>query len=570
MAATFGNRTRLLLRRSGPVHGRLVKVRKAFGWRNVARDTVAPEAVTAVSAAATNQHVTVSEDAPVVRDDVQQLETTTWQAADPTLPPEPVIESDSVLNSEHGKKSRRSRRITARLGHRSLLRLGSLELLHRPGHHKQDGVSVVDEQDAPETGPSVPDDGRVLRVLDLAIRVGEVLLSSGEAVAETTTTMLRLADLSGLPSCEVDITFTSITISCHRGNVALPITTMRLVQYRSLDLTRLDEVAKLVHRFEQHEIDLEQAAAQLNEITAAKHPYPRWLATLAYAVMAGAAAALFGAGWAASLVAFLATAVIDRIGRLLNRRGLPMFFQQVAGAFLATGITAVLFYFNVLPSSTAPSLVVAAAITVLLSGLSVVGAVRDAIDGFPLTATGRAAEIAMYSAGLLAGVVLVLKAANHFGIQLAVAAALPVSAGSTVERLFAAGLVSGCFALASYAPVRFLPATAGAGLASWGFYTLFQHFGLGPVAATGLAAVGLGAFAGNLHRYLGVPSLVLTVAGITPLLPGFAAYRGFYQLAVAESTDGVLTIMIALATGLALAGGVALGEWLTTTMRGRG
>jgi uncharacterized membrane protein YjjP (DUF1212 family) len=438
-------------------------------------------------------------------------------------------------------------------------------------HHRGNGVGddriISGEARQPAPGPSVPDDAHVLQVMDLAIQVGEVMLSSGEAVAETTATMLRIADLGGLPSTEVDITFTSITMSCHRGKVALPVTTMRLVHHRSLDLTRLDQVARVVSRLEQGEIDLVSAAGALEDITAARHPYPRWLSTFAWAGMAASVAALYGAGWAAALVAFVATGAIDRIGRVLNRNGLPLIFQQVCGALLATGFTATLMYFRVLPVSTATSLVIAAAITVLLSGLSVVSAVRDAIDGFPLTAAGRAGEVAMYSAGLLAGVVLALKAANHFGIELAVDSPLPATTGAGLLRVLAAGAASGCFALASYAPVRYLPGAFGVGVASWGFYTLFQYADFGPVASTGMAAIGLGAFAGNLHRYLGVPSLVLTVAGITPLLPGFTAYRGFYQLAVAGVTEGLVTIMLALATGLALAGGVALGEWMTSRIR---
>jgi uncharacterized membrane protein YjjP (DUF1212 family) len=440
-------------------------------------------------------------------------------------------------------------------------------LRHHRGNGAHEDEAVSGEAIDPAPGPSVPDDAHVLQVMDLAIQVGEVMLSSGEAVAETTATMLRIADNGGLPSTEVDITFTSITMSCHRGKVALPVTTMRLVHHRSLDLTRLDQVARVVSRLEQAKIDLVTAASALEDITAAKHPYPRWLATLAWASMAASVAALYGAGWAAALVAFAATGAIDRIGRLLNRNGLPLIFQQVCGALLATGFTATLMYFRVLPVSTATSLVIAAAITVLLSGLSVVSAVRDAIDGFPLTAAGRAGEIAMYSAGLLAGVVLALKAASHFGIELAVDSPLPATTGAGLLRILAAGGASGFFALASYAPLRYLPGAFGVGIASWGFYTLFQYADFGPVASTGMAAIGLGAFAGNLHRYLGVPSLVLTVAGVTPLLPGFTAYRGFYQLAVAGVTEGLVTIMLALATGLALAGGVALGEWMTSRMR---
>ena len=65
-------------------------------------------------------------------------------------------------------------------------------------------------------GPEVPDDRHVQQVIDLCIRIGEVLLSSGEGSGETTETMLRVADAFGLSAVDVDVTFTAITNCCHR------------------------------------------------------------------------------------------------------------------------------------------------------------------------------------------------------------------------------------------------------------------------------------------------------------------------------------------------------------------
>ena len=96
----------------------------------------------------------------------------------------------------------------------------------------------------------MPDDRHVQQVLDLCIRIGEVLLSSGEGSGETTETMLRVADAFGLAAVDVDITFTAITICCHRGMAATPITSMRLVTHRGLDLTLLAKVYRLVERIE--------------------------------------------------------------------------------------------------------------------------------------------------------------------------------------------------------------------------------------------------------------------------------------------------------------------------------
>lgn len=413
-------------------------------------------------------------------------------------------------------------------------------------------------------GPQVPDDARVQEVLDLCMRVGEVLLSSGESADETTTVMLRLASACGLSAVDVDITFTSITMCCHRGMAAPPVTSMRLVRYRSLDLKRLLGVGRVIDRVEQGRVDVQRAAAELSEAVDARHPYPRWVATAGWALLAASIAVLLGGGWITGAAAFVVTAAIDRIGRLLSRRGLPAFFQQVVGGMFATLSTIGLFALGAFPPGTRPSLVVAASITVLLSGLSVVGTVQDAISGYYVTSAGRAVEIALLSAGLLTGVVLGLRIGLEFAPPLEVAGELATGFGRFTLSLLAGATAAAGFALAGYAPGRSVVAAGLAGASGWGVYALLvQVAGLGPVAATGAAAVVVGAAAGLFRRGGGVPPLVITLAGITPLLPGFSAYRGFYQLAVEGVSDGLVTITLALAIGLALAAGVAFGDFLT-------
>jgi hypothetical protein len=66
-------------------------------------------------------------------------------------------------------------------------------------------------------GPEVPDDGHVQQVIDLCIRIGEVLLSGGEGSGDTAEAMLRVAGAFGLSAVDVDITFTAVTICRHRG-----------------------------------------------------------------------------------------------------------------------------------------------------------------------------------------------------------------------------------------------------------------------------------------------------------------------------------------------------------------
>ncbi len=419
-------------------------------------------------------------------------------------------------------------------------------------------------------GRDIPSDEHVFQVLDLCLQVGEVLLASGEAAAETAATMTRLATACGLTTVEIDVTFTSITMCCRRGRAVAPVTSMRLVRSRTTDLSRLAAVINIVDQVVRGELTTRAADDALTAAVEANHPYPRWLATVGWAGLAAAVALLLGAGPLIWATAFVVTAFIDRLGRLLGRWGVPPFFLQIVGGFVATVSTLGLLAVNALPSTTEPTLVIAASITVLLSGLSLMGAVQDTISGHPVTAAGRTAEIALLSAGLLAGVTLGLKAGIGFGLSLdpgeAVAADVSRFGISTAAAVAAAVLA----ALSGYAPLRSLVAAGLAGGVGWAAYGALTLVQFGPVVATGLAAVVIGLASELFGRYTRTERHVIVLSGIIPLLPGLTAYRGFYQLASAQDViDGLVTITLALAIGLALAAGVTLGQFLLSPRTAR-
>lgn len=438
------------------------------------------------------------------------------------------------------------------------------DTLRREAHEILQGGPPTVELLRP-VGPDVPSDERVFRVLDLCLQVGEVLLSSGEAAADTAVTMARLARACGLDTVEIDITFTSITICCRRGTAAAPVTTMRIVRHRTTDLTRLAEVTRIVDGVIRGRTGLSAAEAAVADAVRAPHPYPRWVATAGWAGLAAAAAVLLGGGPTIAVTALVVTAVIDRVGRLLGRWGVSAFFLQMVGALVATAATLGLFALGELPPGVQPSLVIAASITVLLSGLSVVGAVQDAITSHFVTGAGRFVEIALLSAGLLTGVTIGLKIGITFGIDLDPAEAVATDLTRFGISTAAAATAAAMAAVAYYAPLRSLPAAALAGAIGWAAYGgLTLGARLGPVVSTGIAAVIIGVASELFGRVTSIDRHVISLAGIIPLLPGLTAYRGFYQLATGTNVvDGLVTVALALAIGLALAAGVTLGQFVS-------
>jgi hypothetical protein len=106
----------------------------------------------------------------------------------------------------------------------------------------------VAERPAPETpqrhdddtGPAVP------RVLDLTLRIGELLLAGGEGAEDVEAAMFAVCRSYGLDRCEPNVTFTLLSISHQPSLVEDPVTASRTVRRRGTDYTRLAAVFHLV------------------------------------------------------------------------------------------------------------------------------------------------------------------------------------------------------------------------------------------------------------------------------------------------------------------------------------
>ena len=88
--------------------------------------------------------------------------------------------------------------------------------------------------------PSAPasdvDPRHAAAVVDLALRAAEMAIQTGAVTSDATSYALTVTSAYGLLA-DVDVTFTSITVSYHRRGKAEPITGFRGVRQRSTNYT---------------------------------------------------------------------------------------------------------------------------------------------------------------------------------------------------------------------------------------------------------------------------------------------------------------------------------------------
>ena len=408
----------------------------------------------------------------------------------------------------------------------------------------------------------VEEASEIYRSIDLALRVGEVVMSSGAGAADVSATMLAVTSACGLRGCVIDVNFTTLTVAYQASPDVAPETHMRVVRYRGQEYGQLTEVDTLVRDLSTGRIDREGASRRLNEILWAPRPYPRWAVTVSTGALAGGVTLLLGGDWLILLVAIVAAITIDLSNRALANRRVPVFYAQVLGAFIATSITLGLFALD-LPIR--PSLVIAASIIVLLAGASLVGSVQDALTGYYVTAAARTFEVILLTAGIIAGITLALSISNRLGLELS------LSATTTTWSLVPLALLGGtiaavAFAFGCQAPARALVPIGLTALVGQAFFLVADQAEIGVAAASAVAATAVGLVSYTLAGRVRVPALIVVVSAIVPLLPGLTIYRGLFQLSE-NDIRGAFSLLTAFSIGIALAAGVYLGEYVAQPLR---
>lgn len=407
------------------------------------------------------------------------------------------------------------------------------------------------------------DDAHVGEILDLAVSVGAVLMSSGMTTTSTMDQVAAIAAAYGIEHCEVDVINTAIHVAAYRGPTLPPASTLHTVQSRATDFSRLAAVDRLIRRIRARQVSPADARDELDAIITAPHPYKRWIATLAWGALAFSTAGTLGGSLLVCLVSALSTMAIDRVNRRLNRHGLPFFFQYAVGGAIATAPPLLLYVLSPkLGLDFEPTVAIAAGLVVLLAGLSLVSSVGDVITGAPVTASGRFFELVMMTAATIAGVGLVLHLANRFGAPfVSIGAYAPPALEELPIRVAFGAASAAAFALACYAERSALLAAAFGGAAGITGFMLAQSVGLGVVVASFVAAVPVGLVGRLMERRNLTPPLIVSISGITPLLPGLSLLHGIYAILNDQLAVGFAAVLGALAIGTALAAGVVLGEW---------
>jgi uncharacterized membrane protein YjjP (DUF1212 family) len=405
--------------------------------------------------------------------------------------------------------------------------------------------------------------------LNLAIQVGDCLLSAGMSANDVVVAMLGITDGYRLTRVHVDVTYTSISASYYPARGAPPITCIRVVQPDDIDYSKVREVARLEEKI-RGGLPIDEATRSFDRIQESPHRYPQWVAMIGNAGVSAGAAMLFTTSWKIILATFITGLIVDRMLAAMEHWRVPPFFQQFAGAgfitLVAAGISEAAARRVSFVVGVDPTLVVVGGIVMLVAGMAIVGAAQDAIDQFYVTASARLLDVVMRTAGIVVGIVASLELAWLVGAPLSISPN-PVALGPLGPQFIGATLTSAFFALWAYADLATIGLAGAMGLLGWAGYASMVYIGAGEVPANTVGAFVAALASTLLIRRTSIPGFGLVSAALLPLVPGLALYNGLLQVVgtspeTANPSAGGSTLLVALGVALGLAAGATLGTYL--------
>lgn len=132
-------------------------------------------------------------------------------------------------------------------------------------------------------------------LLDMAVFAGDILMQNGAETYRVEDTVYRILQKSNLKTVQVLVMMTGFVATLDDPTMD-SLTVVRRIQSHGTNLEKIDQVNQISREFCNDELTLEQAFKQMKALWKEKEP-PK-IRLLAFALLTGGFAVMFGSNWA--------------------------------------------------------------------------------------------------------------------------------------------------------------------------------------------------------------------------------------------------------------------------------
>lgn len=379
------------------------------------------------------------------------------------------------------------------------------------------------------------------RKLDLLLRTGKLLMTSGADTNRIERNMKRVAAYLGIPEdkLHLDIRWTMLMVDV--SDESHSFSKFQKCEKHLVNMSTITAVSKLSWVAIEHDYSLDRYEEELEKIAHAPHHYSPYLIAVGAGLACGGFCKLFGGDWLAFLFASLcAFAGIRTRARCMQAEINPYMSMGIA-AFVSTCLAYLTTFIGL---SSTPYHPLLACALYIVPGVPLINFVDDMIDNHLLVGMTRAANTVMMIGAMTFGIIFALRlfSMKEVAIDLRFSELSIVPHEPYYVYAFAAAIAAMGFSMIFNVPRRLLWVVALGGLIAVCTRN-FVNFdlGFGPVIGSFMGALMVSLIAVKAVHWFHVPGHVLTIPSVIPMIPGVLMYRAMLGFVNMEGVVGEVT-----------------------------
>lgn len=238
---------------------------------------------------------------------------------------------------------------------------------------------------------------KLKRILNLAVKTSELLLSSGAETYRVEDTVRIMCKSYDIDYVDTFVTPTGIFISLEKGSEV--VTIVRRVKKCVIDLHMIESLNNFARAFNKS-ITLNQAENMLNSVERTAH-YPIYIQLLSGGISSSFFTLLFKGSLYDMLPAFIIGFLLKFYLMKSTKMNLSFFLVNFIGAFFVTILSLL---FQNLSVNISYNSIIIACIMQLVPGFGITNSIRDTISGDILSGVSRANEAVFIALAIALGV----------------------------------------------------------------------------------------------------------------------------------------------------------------------
>lgn len=396
------------------------------------------------------------------------------------------------------------------------------------------------------------------RKVHLILHVGRLMMENSADTSRIVRTMQRTAAYAGIfgDQLHIHVTYTTLMVSVSVGNYHM--TKLQKCYQHNVDMNIILEVSKMTWEAIECDYTIEEFEAELKRIEIKKSKYDTFIINLGAALACGGVGKMFGCDFVASLYTALSAFIGFFIRSQCLKIGINPYMAIVIASFSAT----VMAYFtHFLPFTTTAWYTMLACAIFIVPGVPMVNALEDMLDCYITAGMTRAMNTLLMIGSMTFGIIFAIKLFSVEDFTHLSA----VDHQAYIVYVISAFIAASGFSTMFNVPPRLLWVVGLGGVICVCVRTLAMDFlGVGLPIGTLLGAIVVSIIALKAVHWFHVPSHVLTIPSVIPLMPGILMYRLLFNIIDIDTLDvenflqafqsgvNATLIILAIAVGVAL------------------